>query len=81
MANYWTSSASPPPWTATSKLHQWAGRWPQRCWAVEGAIGRALAQWLSRAGDRKLDHALYMMAMVQVRRIPTAASRPWWSGS
>jgi hypothetical protein len=23
---------------------------------------------LSRAGDRKLNHALYMMAMVQVRR-------------
>jgi transposase len=117
-------------------LGAWAARWPERCWAVEGAhgIGRALAQRLvgdgeqvldvpaklaarvrvlsvghgrrsdpqarrrgrfptkhhfaahtgtapieassgqvvlhrlSRAGDRKLNHALYMMAMVQVRR-------------
>jgi hypothetical protein len=30
------------------QLRQWAGRWPQRCWAVEGAhgIGRALAHHL-----------------------------------
>jgi hypothetical protein len=34
------------------QLRQWAGRWPQRCWAVEGAhgVGRALAQ---RAGQRR----------------------------
>jgi transposase len=34
------------------QLRRWAGRWPQRCWAVEGAhgIGRALAQtWLPPA--------------------------------
>jgi transposase len=35
------------------QLCQWARRWPQRCWAVEGAhgVGRALAQRL--VGDRE----------------------------
>jgi transposase IS116/IS110/IS902 family protein len=120
------------------QLRQWAGRWPQRCWAVEGAhglwtcrprwplgwvlsvghgrksdphdavsvavaaqsvpqlrrdvhrfptkhhfaahtgtapleasSGQVVRHRLSRAGDRKLNHALYMMAMVQIRH-PTA---------
>jgi transposase len=30
--------------------------------------GQVIRHRLSRAGDRKLNHALYMMAMVQVRR-------------
>ena len=36
------------------QLRQWAGRWPQRCWAVEGAhgIGRALAQRLVATASR-----------------------------
>jgi single-stranded DNA-binding protein len=33
-----------------------------------GASGQVIRHRLSRAGDRKLNHALYMMAMVQVRR-------------
>jgi hypothetical protein len=35
------------------QLHQWAGRWPQRCWAVEGAhgIGRTLAQRLNASWE------------------------------
>jgi transposase len=34
----------------------------------EGSSGQVVRHRLSRAGDRKLNHALYMMAMVQVRR-------------
>jgi hypothetical protein len=39
------------------QLRQWAGRWPQRCWAVEGAhgVGRALAQRLVGDGEHVLD--------------------------
>jgi len=38
-------------------LRQWAVRWPDRCWAVEGAhsIGRALAQRLVGDGEHVLD--------------------------
>jgi hypothetical protein len=38
-------------------LIQWAGRWPQRCWAVEGAhgLGRALAQRLVGDGEQVVD--------------------------
>jgi Transposase IS116/IS110/IS902 family len=38
-------------------LLQWAGRWLQRCWAVEGAhgIGRALAQRLVGDGEQVVD--------------------------
>jgi transposase len=35
---------------------------------LEAASGQVIRHRLSRAGDRKLNHALYMMAMVQVRR-------------
>jgi transposase len=34
----------------------------------EASSGQVVRHRLSRAGDRKLNHALYMMAMVQVRR-------------
>jgi transposase len=36
------------------QLRQWAGRWPQCCWAVEGAhgLGRPLAQRLVGDGER-----------------------------
>jgi transposase len=37
----------------------------------EAASGQVVRQRLSRAGDRKLNHALDMMAMVQVRRPST----------
>jgi transposase len=39
------------------RLRQWAGRWPQRCWAVEGAhgVGRALAQRLVGDGEQVVD--------------------------
>jgi len=38
-------------------LRQWAQRWPQRTWAVEGArgLGQLLAQQLIAAGERVLD--------------------------
>ena len=39
---------------------------------LEASSGQVVRHRLSRAGDRKLNHALYMMAMVQVRR-PSAA--------
>jgi hypothetical protein len=35
---------------------------------LETPSGQVVRHRLSRAGDRKLNHALYMMAMVQVRR-------------
>ena len=38
---------------------------------LEASIGQVIRHRLSRAGDRKLNHALYMMAIVQVRRPST----------
>ena len=38
---------------------------------LEASSGQVIRHRLSRAGDRKLNHALYMMAMVQVRRPTT----------
>jgi transposase len=35
---------------------------------LEASSGQVIRHRLSQAGDRKLNHALYMMAMVQVRR-------------
>ena len=35
---------------------------------LEASSGQVVRHRLSRAGNRKLNHALYMMAMVQVRR-------------
>jgi transposase len=49
-------------------LRQWAGRWPQRCWAVEGAhgVGRALAQWLVADGEQVVDVPAKLAARVRV---------------
>jgi transposase len=49
-------------------LCQWAGRWPQRCWAVEGAhgLGRALAQRLVSDGEQVLDVPAKLAARVRV---------------
>ncbi|MDQ3765297.1 MAG: hypothetical protein M3460_28620, partial [Actinomycetota bacterium] len=37
------------------QLQQWAARWPQRRWAVEGAegLGRGVAQGLAAAGGHR----------------------------
>jgi hypothetical protein len=50
------------------QLHRWAGRWPQRCWAVEGAhgIGRALAQRLVGDGEQVLEVPAKLAAQVRV---------------
>jgi transposase len=50
------------------QLRQWAGRWPQRCWAVEGAhgIGRALAQRLVGDGEQVVDVPAKLAARVRV---------------
>jgi transposase len=50
------------------QLRQWAGRWPQRCWAVEGAhgVGRALAQRLVGDGERVVDVPAKLAARVRV---------------
>lgn len=42
---------SEPEWAA---LFEWAGQWPERVWAVEGAwyLGRGLAQYLAAQGER-----------------------------
>jgi hypothetical protein len=57
------------------QLRQWAERWPQRCWAVEGAhgIGRALAQRLVGEGDQVLDVPAKLAARVRVLSVGTAA--------
>jgi transposase len=50
------------------QLRQWAGQWPQRRWAVEGAhgIGRALAQQLVADGERVVDVPAKLAARVRV---------------
>jgi transposase len=50
------------------QLRRWAGRWPQRCWAVEGAhgVGRALAQRLVGVGEQVLDVPAKLAARVRV---------------
>jgi transposase len=50
------------------QLRQWAGGWPQRCWAVEGAhgIGRALAQRLVGDGEQVLEVPAKLAARVRV---------------
>jgi transposase len=52
------------------QLRRWAGRWPQRCWAVEGAhgIGRALA--LSVGYGRKSDRDDAVSVAVAARSAP-----------
>jgi transposase len=40
---------------------------------LEASSGQVIRHRLSRAGDRKLNHALYMMAMVQIRPSPGQA--------
>jgi transposase len=49
-------------------LRQWSVRWPDRCWAVEGAhgIGRALAQRLVSDGEQVLDVPAKLAARVRV---------------
>jgi transposase len=49
------------------QLRQWAGRWPQRCWAVEGAhsVGRALAQRLVGNGEQVVDVPAKLAARVR----------------
>jgi transposase len=43
--------------TTVRQLQQWAARWPQRRWAVEGAegLGRGVAQGLAAAGEQVVD--------------------------
>jgi transposase len=50
------------------QLRRWAGRWPHRCWAVEGAhgIGRALAQRLVDDGEQVVDVPAKLAARVRV---------------
>jgi transposase len=57
------------------QLRQWAGRWPQRCWAVEGAhgVGRALAQRLVGDGEQVVDVPAKLAARVRVCQSGTAA--------
>ncbi|HEX2289109.1 MAG TPA: transposase, partial [Pseudonocardiaceae bacterium] len=43
--------------TTVRQLRQWAARWPQRRWAIEGAegLGRGVAQGLAGAGEQVVD--------------------------
>jgi hypothetical protein len=65
-------------------LRQWAVRWPQRYWAVEGAhgIGRSVAQRLVGDGEQVLDVPAKLAARVRVLSVghgrksdPTTPSR------
>jgi transposase len=49
-------------------LRAWAGVWPQRCWAVEGAhgVGRTLAQQLVADGEQVVDVPAKLAAWVRV---------------
>jgi transposase len=49
-------------------LRAWAGGWPQRRWAVEGAhgVGRALAQQLVSDGEQVVDVPAKLAARVRV---------------
>jgi len=49
-------------------LRAWAERWPQRCWAVEGAygVGRVLAQQLLADGEQVVDVPAKLAARVRV---------------
>jgi transposase len=49
-------------------LRSWAARWPQRCWAVEGAhgIGRPVAQRLVGDGEQVLEVPAKLAARVRV---------------
>jgi transposase len=49
-------------------LRAWAKRWPQRCWAVEGAhgVGRPVAQQLVADGERVVDVPAKLAARVRV---------------
>jgi transposase len=50
------------------QLRRWAGCWPKRCWAVEGAhgVGRALAQRLVGDGERVVEVPAKLAARVRV---------------
>jgi transposase len=50
------------------RLLEWAGSWPRRCWAFEGAhgVGRALAQQLVADGEQVLDVPAKLAARVRV---------------
>jgi transposase len=50
------------------QLRRWAGRWPPRCWATEGAhgVGRALAQRLVGDGEQVVDVPAKLAARVRV---------------
>jgi transposase len=54
-------------WQAISRPGP-TGRAPTGTAPLEASSGQVVRYRLSPAGDRKLNHALYMMAMVQVRR-------------
>jgi transposase len=51
-----------------TSLREWAQRWPERCWAVEGAygVGRALAQQLVADEERVVDVPAKLAARVRV---------------
>src|SRR5215218_3942790 len=61
--------------TGSRALRRWAKRWPERCWAVEGAsgLGRTLAQQLVGDGELVLDVPAKLAA--RVRLLSTGHSR------
>jgi transposase len=64
------------------RLLAWAGDWPQRTWAVEGAggLGHLLAQQLVAAGERVLDVPPKLAARIRLlgsgRRTRTTRTTP-----
>jgi hypothetical protein len=51
------------------QLRQWAGRWPQRCWAVEGAHGR------KSDPDGAVSVAVTARSVPQLRQVGVEARR------
>ena len=54
--------------TTVRQLQEWAARWPQRRWAVEGAegLGRGVAQGLAAAAEQVVDVPAQLAARVRL---------------
>lgn len=54
--------------TTTRELLAWAGRWPDRTWAIEGAsgLGRLVAQQLVARGETVLDVPALLVSQVRL---------------
>ena len=68
---------------AGHQLLTWATRWPQRCWAVEGAtgLGRGIAQQLLAAGEPVVDVPAKLAARARLLGAGSTRKTPSMSSS